>query len=390
MKKVLKITTGEWINASRDKRELTVLIEMGAEVLVMAKGAISDNFKKDMVDGFTVYRFSTRPLGEGKFLNPLNRILSIFVWAAKARKFDADIISGHDLFPLFIGWLSNIGKKNKAKLVYDSHEFEMGRNTNRNIFARFFIKQLERFLISKSAFSIMVNDSIADEVQNIYHLSERPVVVRNIPNYWQLEQSEIIASRKNILKKLNVDDDCFICMYHGAVTAQRGIEEIVEALSKTENTVCVIVGNGTKAYVTFLENLTKKYNVQNRFLFLSAVPIGDLWRIIAASDVGISTPKIKSRSYYFGLGNKIFENIQALTPIICNDTPEMARIVNQYKIGLAINPPGDEGVLAESIRRLATDKELYNSFKKNLQIAKEELCWENEKQVLYNAYKKII
>ena len=41
----------------------------------------------------------------------------------------------------------------------------------------------------------MVNDSIADEVQRIHGLRERPVVV-DIPNYWNIDES---VKRERIL-----------------------------------------------------------------------------------------------------------------------------------------------------------------------------------------------
>lgn len=225
--KVLKITSGEWINASRDKRELSVLREMGADVSVMAKGKPGDNFLKDNVDGFDVFRFSTRPLGEKKYLNSFNRFLSLFIWAYKANKFKADIISCHDLLPLFIGWLSNFGRKNKAKLVYDSHEFELGRNSHKNIFTFWIIKHFESFLIRRCAFSIMVNDSIADEVQKIHKLADRPVVVRNVPSYWKIDQAECQKVKNEFYKSLNLPHDFFIVMYHGRLVRNRGIEEFI-------------------------------------------------------------------------------------------------------------------------------------------------------------------
>ena len=60
MKKVLKICCGEWKNASHDKRELSVVRDLGAEVLVVAKGPVSG--QEDEVDGFRVIRQSSRPL----------------------------------------------------------------------------------------------------------------------------------------------------------------------------------------------------------------------------------------------------------------------------------------------------------------------------------------
>ena len=76
-KRVLKIALSTWENASRDKRELGVVEELGAEVLVLAKGNSTGVIEQ--VDGFNVYRMSTRPLGN-HVPNMINRIASIFTW----------------------------------------------------------------------------------------------------------------------------------------------------------------------------------------------------------------------------------------------------------------------------------------------------------------------
>ena len=78
-----------------------------------------------------------------------------------------------------------------------------------------------------------------------------------------------------------------------------------------------------------------------------------------------------------------------MTPIICNNTPEMAHIISKYDIGLTVEPPGNLQGLIAAIRMMKTDKDLYERFHDNLNRAKEELNWENEKKVLINAYSAI-
>ena len=103
-KLVLKIAANTWENASRDIRELSVVRELGANVIVMAKGERTGEWEN--VRDFPVYRMSTRPLGR-RVPNFLNRAISVFKWARHAAKFNPDVISGHELIPLFIGLLSS-------------------------------------------------------------------------------------------------------------------------------------------------------------------------------------------------------------------------------------------------------------------------------------------
>lgn len=391
MKRVLKICGGIWENASRDKRELSVCQELGAETLVMAKGDPRDSFREDEVDGYKVYRFSTRPLGTAPVLNWPNRVLSLFIWGRKARKFRADIISGHDLSGLFIGYLSNLGNRHKAKLVYDSHEFEIGRAVRRSRLQTWAICHLERFLIKCCAFSIMVNDSIADEVQQIHCLKDRPVVARNVPPYWKLDPEETARVRAGFLESLGLPEETFLVMYHGMLFRNRGIENLLRAVAQTPGTAAVILGNAlTPSYLESLRTLAGDLGITDRVLFHPAVPVDILRNYVGAADVELTVGIGSfSKSYYLSLPNKFFEAVQAMTPLIVSDFPEMGKIVRQYEIGIPVNPENVKEIVA-AIRRLKDDREFYAVCKENLKRAKEELCWENEKTALKEAYRKLI
>ena len=197
---VLKICASEWKNASRDKRELSVYKEMGTDVAGLAKGNVDDAGRLDEVDGFKVYRYSTRPLGS-KIPNALNRIVSIFTWAYFAKKMQPDIISGHDLSGLTIGWMGSLLMRKKVKLIYDSHEFELGRNVKRRKVALTLVKWWEGFLMKRCVFSIMVNDTIADEVMRIHNLKNRPIVIRSTPNLWNIDNDECLRTRTELFNE---------------------------------------------------------------------------------------------------------------------------------------------------------------------------------------------
>jgi len=384
---ILKICGAEWANASRDKRELSACRELGEEVLVLAKGNLSDKGRLDEVDGYEVRRYTTRPLG-GKVPKPLNRVASLFAWASYTKnELKPQIISGHDLTGLLIGWLSNIGRKDKAKLIYDSHEFELGRYAERNKLQVFCIKHLERFLMKRCAFSIMVNDSIADEVQRIHRLAQRPIVVRSTPEKWEINQETIQEVRAEL--DSHFPSKGFLLMRHGNVGTGCGIEKLLEVVKRVSGVNAVILGNGTAAYISSLKKLTEEYGIVDRVLFHPAVPITELWKYAGAADVGLSIPSAVSMSYYYALPNKLFENIQSGTPVIVSNFPELKKVVNQYGIGLLCNPESTEEICA-CVEKMRTDKAFYEQCKKNTLIAKEDLCWENEKEILKSAYKRIL
>lgn len=389
MKRVLKICANTWDSASRDKRELTLCRDLGAETLVMAKGAPGDSFREEEVSGFKVYRFSTRPLGTARWLTPLNQILSLFVWGRKARKFRPDVITGHDLPGLFVGYLSNFGNPHKAALVYDSHEFEIGRAVRRSRLQIWLVTRLERFLMKRCAFSIMVNDSIAGEVQRIHRLKERPVVARNVPSYWELDPAEAARVRSGLLEKLGLPEGTFLTMYHGALMPERGIENLLRAVALTPGTAAVVLGNGNESYVSSLHALCRELGAADRVLFHPAVPVEALRNYAGAADMGVSLLQPVVQNHILALPNKFFENIQSLTPVIVSDFPAIGSLLRHYGIGLPVNPESPEEIAA-AIRRMRDDREFYAACKENLKRAKEELCWEREKTALEEAYRRIL
>ena len=385
---LLKIAPADFMSASRDKREISAAREVGFQVLTMCKGEKKDKGRREEIDGFAVARYGTRPLGSSSVMRIPNKILSVLQWAHHARKLGPDAISGHDLPGLGIGYLSSLFRRKKPLLIYDAHEFEIGRNVKRNRIVKFLVLHLERFLIKRCAFSIMVNDSIADRVMEVHKLKKRPLVVRNVSPYLDLDPQTIVARRKNFLKRLGVSKETFLLMYHGGLMQNRGIETLIHVVAAIENTAAIILGNGKAEYVDHLHDMCEKQGVRDRVLFLDTVLFSILSEYVGAADVGMVLIDKTSESYYLSLPNKFFENVQALTPMVASAFPEMKRLIDLYEIGLTVDPESQEDVLS-AVRQMQDDVELYQRFKNNLVQAKEDLCWENEKAVLIGAYRGV-
>ena len=350
----------------------------------MAKGGKTGVQEK--IGGFTVYRMSTRPLGKC-VPKGINRIISIFTWAYQVRKFRPDVISGHNLVPLFIGWLSLCfqEKRKRPKLVYDSHEFTIydGEKTRLQIF---FTKCLEGFLIRRCAFTIEVNDLIADEVQKIHNLKQRPVVVRNIPEKWTVDPDVCQKVRKQIMSSFEGGGkEYFLLMYHGGVMPDRGIERLIYLVSINPELAAVVLGNGEESYIKNLKKWAQQLLVSDRVCFCKAVPQTELWKYVGAVDLGMILASSINKNYLYSLPHKFFENIQSETPVICPDYPAMRQIIEHYGNGVTCNPMKFTEI-NHWVEQLRTDSKFYQKYKTNTKKAKEILCWENEKNALKKAY----
>ncbi len=384
-KKFVKLLVGEFVNETRDLREINCIKEIGTmDIVVVAKGEKNSILSHDF---YELHTRITRPL---RILsNSINQFISFWLWVRYIRTLNADIISAHDIIALGIAYCSSLFSASHPKLIYDSHEFEMGRNSDRSKSLSFLIRYLERFLMKKCAFSIMVNDTIADEVQRIHKLKVRPLVIRSVQEYIEVDSNLIREQRKVFSKRFNFESDDFLVMYHGAIMDGRGIENIIQALGRVSGVKCVILGFGEESYLEHLKKMIFELNLQTKIFFHPAVPHSELWKLVGAADAGIVMLDNICLNHYYSLPNKFFQNIQAHTPIIGSDFPEVKRLIDKYKIGV-ICKPGDPDLLAKTILKLKDDKGAYKTYKENLLSASKELCWENEKVILMNAYRRIL
>ncbi|MBL0311102.1 MAG: glycosyltransferase [Holophagaceae bacterium] len=166
------------------------------------------------------------------------------------------------------------------------------------------------------------------------------------------------------------------------------MENLILASAKIDNLAVVILGYGDESYMQEIRAISKNIGFADKVLFIDAVPVADLWQFVGAVDVGSVLIQNTCQSYYYSLPNKLFESIQAETPIIGSNFPEIERVVNKYKIGLCCDPH-DLNTIANTIQIFKTNKTLYSELKSNTQKAKGLLCWEKEEHVLFEAYKAL-
>ena len=378
--KLLKIVPNDFRNASRDLRELAVARSVGYDVTVICKQGDDTDYSQHP---FPVIPATTRPWAPLVKSPAVNRVVSVFAWARLARRHKADVISCHDIDCLLIGWLSTLFMRHKPRLVYDSHEYEYGRNAARSRFMRGLVRREERFLIRRSAATVVVGDAIADLLVQLHRLDTRPVVVRNIPSRWVLNTDLISRHRNELLARHHLPENTRIVMYHGAVTTGRGIETAIAAMPGIPDAVLVVVGNGSEAYLQQLRCIARDHGVEHRVLFLPAVPPDSLPEWVPVADVSLCLIQNICPSYYYSLPNKLFETIQARVPVVGSNFPEINAVIATYGVGTVCNP-ADADAVADAVRQTLATRHLA------IDSAAQILCWENESQRLATLYRTLM
>ncbi len=279
-----------------------------------------------------------------------------------------DIVCGCDLDTLPAAVL--VAKIKGKKVVYDAHEYFpespelIGKPVKQSIW--YFIEKL--FVPNVDAMYTVTN-SIAKIFHKKYKLESK--VVRNLPFK---NNSQISNLKSQIL------------LYQGAVNIGRGLNEMLLVMLKLENVIFYIAGDGDEMDV--VKHAIKEFKLENKVKLLGKKTPDELKGITQLAYIGINLLENRGLSYYYSLGNKTFDYIQAGIPQVVIGFPEYIELNNQFKFGLVVDELTVEKI-HNAIVQLMNDSKLYNELQQNCIVAREELCWQNEEQILIDIYKSI-
>jgi len=145
---------------------------------------------------------------------------------------------------------------------------------------------------------------------------------------------------------------------------------------------------GTGDVFDTIRQFASDQKVGARVVFLGQLPFGELPPITMIADLGLSIEKDVSLNYHFALPNKFMDYIQAGVPVLISPFPEMKAVLDKYFIGETIENH-DPQHLASRIDAMLMNAERMELYKQNLQLAAEELCWENEEKILLDVLKQL-
>lgn len=286
-----------------------------------------------------------------------------------------DLIVANDLDTLLAGRFAQKWKKN-CELVYDSHEYFTGVP---ELVARPKVQQIweriEARIFPKLEKIYTVNQSIADLYEAKY--GKKLFVVRNVsPKIGVLE-----AVRK---EDYNLPTDEKMLILQGAgINVDRGAEELVEAMQSIENAILVFVGDGD--VVPFLKKYVAENQLENKVFFLGKRPYREMMAITRLADIGLSLDKGTNINYQNSLPNKIFDYIQAGTPVLASGMKEVKKVIEETHVGEILEEVTSSELVKKLHKMLENDEKL-TFYAENCLQAAQILNWENESKVLGKIY----
>lgn len=283
------------------------------------------------------------------------------------------VLLSNDLDSVLPNYL--ISRLLRIPLVYDSHEYFCGVPEIQGRWVKKVWLTLERFIFPRLEHIWTVNESIAELYESDY--GKRPRVFRNI--------SPIPAVEKVSRTSLGLPERGFIAINQGSgMNVDRGLEEALEAISGMPDWRLLLVGSGDAIPALKLKVQDKGWS--DKVIFIGRVPYTTLLQYTRCADVGLSLDKDTNINYRFSLPNKLFDYLHCDVPVVTSKVREVAKIVEEFGIGLTVNPE-DIDALRNSIMAVVASKKPYCAA---IEKAQKSLTWEKEQVPLRAFYAQFL
>ena len=326
---VLFAYLGDPSGSSRALRQLRALVELGADVRVLAVGELGDALPA----GVEV-EMQPRPPGRGP----------LWFWRAhravhtRALHQPADLYLASDLYVLPA--LAEAADAHGGALVFDSRELyaALDASAGRPLVARTW-QAVERRYIRRADAVLTVGDAIAEELARVYGIA-RPTVIPNVPDTPRPPPSDRLRRALGI-----PDDGRTLVLYQGLFRAGRGLPTLLAAARETDSVRLALIGEGPlEAEVREgAASLGDRARV-HPFVHPSALP-----SFTVGADVTACLIEPLTESLRLSLPNKLFESLHADVPVIASPLPEIRHVVETYAVGTLADPT-DVGAVVASLR----------------------------------------
>lgn len=378
-KRILHITLTPFQNDSRVQKEAVSLHSAGFEVSILAIQNAEMNLPTcECYEAFELRRLKISYDRPRSILLQGLKYIEYFLRAlVHLFRFNPHVIHCHDLRTLPFGLFFT------GKVVYDSHEFQRGRN-GLGTLGRVVTGITENILSLRTDAALAVNREIARLMNR--HLGIETEYLLNADYRNNLDQC--LDDDISLRRDLSLSDSKKIVVYPGGFSPGRGLMPLLDAAPfLSEDVVLALVGYGS------LENTIKKrieeMGLNEKVFVLSAVPSRKVAAYISSADLGIMPTENVAFSYRLGLGNKLFHFIAAGLPVAVSDQPAKRALVEEYGLGIVINPDNPKA-MAEQINMFLSDEAKINLCRENVRKALDSLNWEREEKKLIRLYQRLL
>jgi glycosyltransferase involved in cell wall biosynthesis len=224
------------------------------------------------------------------------------------------------------------------------------------------------------------------ELADRYRLPARTVIVHNCPP----APTEDPAAASPLRRAIGVDAGTPVVLYHGALTAVRGLRELLATIRdpRLDGVHLIFLGSGPLEEELRLASADPA--LRGRVHLLPPVPPDELVSWVAGADAGLMPNQPTTRNELASTPNKLFESISAGVPVVTSDFPERHRIVLEDPVGPLgeVCDPTDPADIARAVHALTASGPDIRAERRArcLRAARERWNWETEGAKLVALY----
>ena len=193
-------------------------------------------------------------------------------------------------------------------------------------------------------------------LRNVYNLKNKKV------GFWasgvSIEDFNNAIKQNNI--QVNTNNHKFSVLYHGDYSPTRGIEYVIEAISRLEsffkNKISLVIIGMPKKKINDLSKLSEKKGVKEQVNILPKVEYNKITHFINTADVGIIPLPPKNIWWRVSAPLKTLEYLAAGKPIIATNIPFHQKIFDKGNCGILLESATPEAI-AKGISYLYNNQE---------------------------------
>jgi glycogen(starch) synthase len=281
----------------------------------------------------------------GRATQAMRYLLLARYWASRIAAVvePADIWQAEGLITLPVAL--RLRAKLGGRVVYDSRDVhvESARFARLPGPWRRLLSRGERRWANRADAVVTVSHAYADVLEPM--LGRSTTIVMNGPVAWDRPESPA----RLLHERLGLDASTRVVLYLGAVAANRGVEQLIEAIGLVDRAHLVIVGDGPVK--TACQELAKASPAADRIHFLASAAPAEILPLTASADVSAMPVIGETLNHRLNTPTKLFDAMGAGTPVVASDLAGMAPIVRETGCGVLCDPasPAD---IARAIREV--------------------------------------
>ena len=276
----------------------------------------------------------------------------------KEEKFD--LVNAHTPVPYYADMACYVAKKQKVPFVLTYHNDNVHPNKIVNLLCNIYNYTLNSMtlkyntkIITPSPFCFNKSKFLAKYKNKLFWIS--PGIDLDV---FKPKRSDFVKD------KYKMPDDLKIVLFVGQMGKfhkHKGVDVLIESfkyvLKINKNAYLVLVGKGDG--IEYKEQC-KRLNIEKNVIFSGFVSDEELPKYYQSSDV-LVLPTITEQE---GFGMTLIEAIGCGTPVIGTKIGGIPYVIKDKETGILVEPK-DSKALAEAIKRLLNDKELWEKLSKN-------------------------